>query len=263
MLLYSILSFNSCQETAKNTDNAGQDINQQEISQIEMDLVEAEETVKTLVPESGEESQLKADIEATEIKDANSESKLTEVSFDHSHWTDLLQKYVSDKGQVDYKAIKANASELRIYLDRLAGHRPDRSWSRAEKLTYWINAYNAFTVKLIIDKYPVKSIKDIKSPWDIRFIELGDKTFTLNHIEHKILRKMDEPRIHFAIVCASVSCPKLLNTAFEAAQLETQLSVATRDFCPIRKEIRSRKMTLRSPKFLNGLPRTLKRWQLD
>ena len=78
--------------------------------------------------------------------------------------------------------------------------------------------------------YPIKSIKDIKDPWQQRFRKLGDKWYNLDEIEHQILRKMNEPRIHFAIVCASVSCPKLKNEAFIAPRLEAQLTQATKDF---------------------------------
>jgi len=85
-------------------------------------------------------------------------------------------------------------------------------------------------VDLILRHYPTKSIKDIKKPWDQRYWKLGDKWYNLNEIEHEILRKMDEPRIHFAIVCASFSCPKLQNTAFEAADLDAQLTLATKTF---------------------------------
>ena len=148
----------------------------------------------------------------------------------HSLWNDLLQKHVSSKGKVDYKGFKADSKNLEIYLNALSKNTPQDSWTKAEKLAYWINAYNAFTIKLIIDNYPVKSIKDIKNPWDVSFIKLGDKTFTLNDIEHKILRKMGDPRIHFGIVCASVSCPKLQNTAFEASKIDTQLTLATKEF---------------------------------
>lgn len=150
--------------------------------------------------------------------------------FNHSLWNSLLQKHVSSQGNVNYKGFKADESKLKIYFQSLSDNTPQDSWTKAEKLAYWINAYNAFTVKLIIDRYPVKSIKDISSPWNQRFIKLGDKTYSLNDIEHKILRKMDEPRIHFGIVCASVSCPKLQNTAFESSKIEVQLSNATKEF---------------------------------
>ena len=82
-----------------------------------------------------------------------------------------------------------------------------------------MNVYNAFTIKLITDNYPVNSIKDIKDPWDKRFFKIGSKWRNLNEIEHKILRKMNDPRIHFGINCASFSCPTLHNRAFTATNV--------------------------------------------
>ena len=148
----------------------------------------------------------------------------------HDSWNLFLKKYVDNNGLVDYKSIKKDVATLDLYLTLLSENTPDDSWSKDEKMAYWINAYNAFTIKLIIDHYPIPSIKDIEKPWDIKFIELGDNTFSLNDIEHEILRKMDDPRIHFGIVCASFSCPKLQNEAFVASKLEKQLNDVTRAF---------------------------------
>lgn len=148
----------------------------------------------------------------------------------HSNWTSILKKYVSNEGQVNYQAIKANDSELKNYLNLLTQNTPNDSWIKNEKLAYWINAYNAFTIKLIIDNLPLKSIKDINNPWDEEFIVLNSEMISLNDIEHEILRKMNEPRIHFAIVCASESCPKLQNEAFVSEKLEEQLTHATKKF---------------------------------
>ena len=86
------------------------------------------------------------------------------------------------------------------------------------------------TIDLILRHYPLKSIKDIEKPWEQRFWKLGNKWYNLEEIEHQILRKMNEPRIHFAIVCASYSCPKLQNYAFVASNLEDQLTIATKEF---------------------------------
>lgn len=151
-------------------------------------------------------------------------------SQEHKSWDTLLKTQVSKDGNVNYKALKANQEPLNIYLGYLSSNPPNESWSRNETLSYWINAYNAFTVKLILDHYPIKSIKDIKQPWDKKFFKIGEIEMSLNHIEHEILRKMNEPRIHFAIVCASYSCPKLLNEAFTAEKLEAQLTKATKEF---------------------------------
>jgi hypothetical protein len=125
--------------------------------------------------------------------------------------------------------------QLKNYLSALSQNAPNNStWSEAQKLAYWINVYNAFTLDLILEHYPVASIKDIGSsiqipflntPWDKKFILIGSEMYSLNEIEHNILRKLfKEPRIHFVINCASYSCPKLRNEAFEAEKLEHQLT---------------------------------------
>jgi hypothetical protein len=150
--------------------------------------------------------------------------------FNHSDWNVLLQQYVSEKGNVNYKGFKKDELKLKSYLTSLSKDMPDNSWSKDKKMAYWINTYNAFTIQLIVDNYPISSIKNIENPWDIEFINLGDKTFSLNDIEHEILRKMNDPRIHFGIVCASASCPKLQNVAFEASNLDSQLDDAAKEF---------------------------------
>ena len=170
------------------------------------------------------------------------ETTKKEIVATHTLWNNLLQKHVSDAGQVNYKAFKTDKAKLLSYIQGLNLIYTDDSFtslSREETLAFWINAYNALTVDLILKNYPIKSIKDIDKPWDQRFWKLGDKWFNLSDIEHEILRKMDEPRIHFAIVCASVSCPKLQNTAFTASNLETQLTNATKEFLsdPERNEL--------------------------
>ncbi len=148
----------------------------------------------------------------------------------HSKLNQLLENYVTETGNVDYQAIKVQREDLDNYINSLTSNTPTDSWTKEEKLAYWINAYNALTIDLILRNYPLKSIKDIKDPWDQRLWKFGDKWQNLNDIEHQILRKMNEPRIHFAIVCASFSCPKLQNEAFTAQNLEEQLTRATKEF---------------------------------
>ncbi len=165
-------------------------------------------------------------------------NKINTPMMNHDSWTTLLNAYVTESGQVNYKGFIQDSTRLQQYLDELSHHPPGINWSEAEQIAYWINAYNAFTVKLIIDHYPLKSIKDIgegnallSSPWDIKFFKIGDVDFDLNTIEHKILRvDYIEPRIHFAINCASISCPKLRNEAFVAERLDQQLEDQTRYF---------------------------------
>ncbi|MGE0566436.1 MAG: DUF547 domain-containing protein [Bacteroidia bacterium] len=152
----------------------------------------------------------------------------------HEIWNNLLKKNVSADGKVNYKGFIKDSVELNKYLKLLTDNPPnEKTWSANEQKAFWINAYNAFTVKLIIKYYPIKSIKDIGSkiqipfvntPWDVKFIFIGKEKMDLNNIEHGQLRKkFNDPRIHFAIVCASKSCPALLNEAFDPARLDQQL----------------------------------------
>lgn len=152
------------------------------------------------------------------------------VNLDHSLWTKLLQKHVNKNGDVAYKAFKKDKKELEKYLSMLSKNKPGKDWSVQEQLAYYINLYNAHTVALILENYPLKSIKDIHSPWTKAIAPVGDKKLALGGIENSILRKMNEPRIHFAINCASVSCPKLLNEAYTAAKINEQLDKVTREF---------------------------------
>ena len=158
----------------------------------------------------------------------------------HAGFDKLLKKHVNAAGMVNYKGFMADKADLKTYLTLLSNNAPADSWSKDDQLAYWINAYNAFTIQLIVDNYPVKSIKDIGSkikipfvntPWDVKFIKIGGETYDLNNIEHGIIRKkFNEPRIHFALVCAAKSCPKLRNEAFEGKKLDAQLENQGVDF---------------------------------
>ncbi|MEM8907712.1 MAG: DUF547 domain-containing protein, partial [Bacteroidota bacterium] len=156
----------------------------------------------------------------------------------HAIWDQLLRTYVQKDGRVNYRDWQQQQRELQIYLQQLSSNPPGRNWTEQEQLAYWINAYNAFTIQLILDHYPLPSIKTIagnwpmiNSPWDLRFFQIGGIDFDLNTIEHDILREQfAEPRIHFAINCASIACPILRNEAYMAAQLEAQLEDQTRNF---------------------------------
>jgi hypothetical protein len=169
-------------------------------------------------------------------KNLENKTKLTLIAknekgnINHNLWDDLLHKYVTTNGKVNYKGFKEDYTTLQNYIQLLANKVPNNTWSKQEQLAYWINAYNALTVDLILRNYPVKSIKDINNPWKQRLWKLGDNMYDLDEIEHDILRNMNEARIHFAIVCASYSCPKLQNEAFTAEKLDMQLTKATKEF---------------------------------
>lgn len=156
----------------------------------------------------------------------------------HEALTAVLADYVSTDGKVNYRGLQADSLRLNAYLDVLERHHPNASWTSDQKKAYWINAYNAFTLRLIIRNYPTASIKDlagslykINTPWDIRFIVIEGQDYDLNNIEHDILRQeWKDARIHFAVNCASVSCPILHNAAYEAETLDAQLDAAARGF---------------------------------
>lgn len=171
---------------------------------------------------------------------------LSALAFDHTHkqWGDTLSQYVTFKdGQsyFDYKKLK-NSSEssmknLNNYLGELSAVTQSEydQFNKNQRFSFLVNAYNAFTIKIIVDNYPVKSIKDIgtifTSTWKIKFFELfGEKTH-LDHIEHGLLRKkFSEPRVHFAVNCASMGCPNLLDKPFTESNLEELLAKGEKEF---------------------------------
>ncbi len=170
----------------------------------------------------------KEDLKVAEV--AEIEPPVIEISVSHSIWNTLLQKNVSSAGLVNYKGFKADKLELEKYIALLKSKSPTKDWSKNEKLAYWINVYNAFTVQLIVANYPLKSITDLNKPWDQKIIDIVGTKYSLGDVENNILRKMNESRIHFAINCASYSCPRLLNEAFTADKLNSQLRKVTKSF---------------------------------
>jgi len=151
----------------------------------------------------------------------------------HQSWDALLRTYVSSSGRVDYRRWQADMDQLDTYLETLSQQAPQKDWPAAEVKAYWINAYNAFTVKLVLENYPLQSIRDLDggNPWDRKWIEIGDNTYSLNQIEHQILRpRFRDARIHFAINCAAASCPPLFNRAFTASNTERLLTQLTEAF---------------------------------
>ena len=166
--------------------------------------------------------------------------------FDASHreWDGLLKKHVvlvagGKSSQVRYAAFAKDRAALKAYLDALSGvpAASFEAWPKAERMAFLINAYNAFTVELILAHCPVKSIKDIggllDNRWKRKFFNLLGKPATLDMIEHDMLRKpgaYDDPRVHFAVNCASVGCPMLREEAYTAGRLDAQLEEQTRRF---------------------------------
>jgi hypothetical protein len=163
---------------------------------------------------------------------------------DHSVFDQLLSRYVDDSGLVNYRKWKARDEvPLRNYLKSLGNVDPNLL-GRPERLAFWINAYNALTIQGILEFYPVESIKDKVSRilgyniWDDYPMSVGGKEYSLNDIEHEVLRKMGEPRIHFAIVCASLGCPKLRNQAYTRVNLDRQLEEQAVHFFAQQRNLR-------------------------
>jgi hypothetical protein len=169
-------------------------------------------------------------------------------AFDHSHHKldTLLNKHVNKQGLVNYSALLADRADLDAYLDSLSkvSRQELSTWTRDQKLAFWSNAYNAFTLKHIIDHYPIQrsrslkarlypanSIRQIDGVWDELENSAGGRSLTLSEIEHTVLRKeLKDPRVHFVIVCASIGCPLLADHAYSAPQLQEQFDEAAKAF---------------------------------
>lgn len=165
------------------------------------------------------------------------------ATVDNTEFTALLKEHVSN-GKVNYKAIKQDA-RLQNYITQLSKTDP-KTLSGSAELAFWLNVYNAFTLKVICDHYPLKSITDLNSPggagglilatigkttiWDKQLVEINGKKYSLNGVENDIIRPKGDARVHFAMVCAAKSCPPLRNEAFEANKLNEQLEDQGRDF---------------------------------
>lgn len=173
--------------------------------------------------------------------DASDES--SQGTIDHSEWQSLLDKYLLEHptgiNRFDYKALKEARDDFESlvdYLLRLSDLDP-RTFARAEQLPYWINFYNALTVYIVTSRYPIKSIKDIKSgtfdfgPWNLKLANVQDQALTLNNIEHGILRPIwKDGRIHYALNCASLGCPNLAKLAYSSDNVEELLEAGAREY---------------------------------
>ena len=177
-----------------------------------------------------------------EVWDTSDETNTETV--DHSAWQNLLTAYLSSHpsgvNRFDYAALKANAEDtakLADYLAHLQAHDP-RAYARAEQKAYWINFYNALTVQVVVNAYPVDSIRGIheswiplSGPWDDVHAQVAGQELTLNNIEHGILRPIwRDNRIHYAVNCASYGCPNQSPTVFTAANIEELLDTSARAY---------------------------------
>jgi len=169
------------------------------------------------------------------------------LAFDQNHaaWDALLKRHVvvaqnGGSSRVDYAGFHADRSALQAYLDGLSSvtETEYRGWTREQQLAFLINAYNAYTINLVLARYPdLKSIKDLgsflKSPWKKEFFMLLGAERSLDGVEHGLIRApgaFDEPRIHFAVNCASIGCPMLRDNAYVGERLDSQLEDSVRRF---------------------------------
>ncbi|MGQ9689316.1 MAG: DUF547 domain-containing protein [Desulfobaccales bacterium] len=171
----------------------------------------------------------------------------------YGEYAALLSEYVDPQGMVNYRTLKGNPQGLKAFQAALAQTTPEvyQQWRDEEKIAFWINAYNALTLKAIIDHYPIRasffkgfvyprnSIRQIPGVWDSRRFPVMGKSMTLDEIEHGVLRKdFNEPRIHLALVCAAMGCPPLRNEPYEGDKLDRQLHDQARVFLANPKKFR-------------------------
>ncbi len=195
-------------------------------------VINDQQSIKSVKPEPKE-------ISIEKIVTVNNEENKALAS-PHHIWDELTRNYINSEGKVNYGGFLFDNSKLEHYLDTLKKLHSDLpNWSKNKQLAYWINLYNAVTVKLIVDHYPVSSITELKGgkPWDTPLIELSGNTYTLNVIENEIIRpKFKEPRIHFALNCAAKSCPKIMNKAWTEDNLKKSLTTQIRSFLTDKKQ---------------------------
>lgn len=147
----------------------------------------------------------------------------------------LLKTYVNKDGYVDYKGLRKNKIILNLYLDDLAKTIPGKKWSSNKAKAFWLNVYNAYTIKLVLESYPLKKITAVKrngkNAWKIPFAKVGGQTYSLDYIEHKILRRWhDDPRIHVGLNAGSISGPKFSNFIFTEKNVDIMLEKAMATF---------------------------------
>ena len=173
--------------------------------------------------------------------DSRTEQSVEGDAFSHDLFDQVLQEHVDENGQVNYTKLKANPEKFEAYLDLVAAANPTEL-SYNEQLTFWINAYNALVIKGVINHYPITSVRKVKlfNGFFSRLkFQAAGKTYTLNQIEHGIIREeFVDPRVHFALVCASSSCPPLWNRAYAVETIEARLETVTFNFIRNPEQVR-------------------------
>ena len=152
---------------------------------------------------------------------------------DYKNLDAFLKDHININGEVNYTAIKAHRGLLDKLVAEISSTKVANNWSKNDQLAFWINAYNVFTIKLITDNYPLKSIQNLDGgkPWDVKRITIGVTKYSLNQIENDIIRaQFKDPRIHFAVNCGAKSCPPILNAAYKGSAVDVQLTEVTIKF---------------------------------
>lgn len=173
------------------------------------------------------------------------DTKGAKIDIGYELYDRILQKYVKD-GKVDYLALRGSPEELGEYLSWLASNNPDALETPEERLAFWINAYNAFVLKGVLDTLPKQteglsdySVKKTHGFFTRKKFLVGGRYYSLDEIEHAILKPIfKDPRVHFSIVCASESCPVLQGKAFRAGDIQSQLEEATKKFLTSKERFR-------------------------
>jgi hypothetical protein len=170
-----------------------------------------------------------------------------EEAFDYSDYARVLERAVTPEGRVRYQELKENPEDLDAFLRQLAAvspeNRPELFPTREAQMAYWINAYNGFVVHEVVKHYPVESVRDLKFGFGLLFFKrkrlvAGGKRYSLDDIEHGILRaRYGDARIHFAVNCASASCPPLRREPYRPEKLEAQLEDAALNFIQRRENV--------------------------
>ncbi|WP_378178288.1 DUF547 domain-containing protein [Aquimarina sp. SS2-1] len=166
----------------------------------------------------------------------------SQETVDHSAWDQILVLNVTDDGLVDYDGVTSDVLVFYKYFRYLQNISPENHWSQEEKLAYWLNVYNATVMKMIIDEYPIQSINQIENPWKRKVFKSKGVRYSLDDIEHNILRKYGDPRIHFLLNCGSISSPRLWNRAYTSTNIAYALEERTKEFIndPQRNQINSK-----------------------
>ena len=162
------------------------------------------------------------------------------LAFNHDLYANILDEYL-DQGKVNYQSLRQDPKNLNRYLRKIEAlsSKSLEIMSRDEQMAFYLNLYNAFTLKAIIEHYPVKSIKNISGVWDKLEFPVAGSNLTLNQIEYQILRKQfKEPRVHFALVCASTSCPELRSQPFSGKNLDQALDEEASKFINDKTKVR-------------------------